>query len=50
VVDDLATPSYRAVVHLVDHLGEADVLLCCLPVGGQAHTADGATFTPPWAE
>jgi mannose-6-phosphate isomerase-like protein (cupin superfamily) len=25
-------------------------LLCCLPVGGQACTADGATFTPPWAE
>jgi len=25
-------------------------LLCCLPVGGQARTPDGATFTPPWAE
>jgi quercetin dioxygenase-like cupin family protein len=25
-------------------------LLCCLPVGGQARLADGATFTPPWAE
>lgn len=25
-------------------------LLCCLPVGGQARTADGVTFTPPWAE
>jgi quercetin dioxygenase-like cupin family protein len=25
-------------------------LLCCLPVGGQAYLADGATFTPPWAE
>ena len=25
-------------------------LLCCLPVGGQARTADGAVFTPPWAE
>ena len=24
-------------------------LLCCLPVGGQARTEDGATFTPPWA-
>lgn len=24
-------------------------MLCCLPVGGQARTAD-ATFTPPWAE
>jgi mannose-6-phosphate isomerase-like protein (cupin superfamily) len=24
-------------------------LLCCLPVGGQARTADGGTFTPPWA-
>ena len=24
-------------------------MLCCLPVGGQAQ-ADGATFTPPWAE
>lgn len=23
-------------------------LLCCLPVGGQARTADGI-FTPPWA-
>jgi mannose-6-phosphate isomerase-like protein (cupin superfamily) len=25
-------------------------LLCCLPVGGQAPTEDGGTFTPPWAE
>src|SRR5262245_23180258 len=25
-------------------------LLCCLPVGGQARAADGAVFTPPWAE
>ena len=25
-------------------------LLCCLPVGGQARTEDGGTFTPPWAE
>lgn len=25
-------------------------LLCCLPVGGQARLADGAAFTPPWAE
>jgi quercetin dioxygenase-like cupin family protein len=25
-------------------------LLCCLPVGGQARTAEGGTFTPPWAE
>ena len=24
--------------------------LCCLPVGGQAMVADGAPFTPPWAE
>ena len=24
-------------------------LLCCLPVGGQAVTADGR-FTPPWAQ
>ena len=24
-------------------------LLCCFPVGGQAHL-DGASFTPPWAE
>lgn len=24
-------------------------LLCCFPVGGQARTPDGATFTPPWA-
>jgi quercetin dioxygenase-like cupin family protein len=23
--------------------------LVCLPVGGQAVTADGARFTPPWA-
>jgi quercetin dioxygenase-like cupin family protein len=25
-------------------------MLCCQPVGGQARTADGAVFTPPWAE
>jgi quercetin dioxygenase-like cupin family protein len=25
-------------------------LLCCFPVGGQARIADGAAFTPPWAE
>ncbi len=25
-------------------------LLCCFPVGGQACSADGALFTPPWAE
>jgi quercetin dioxygenase-like cupin family protein len=25
-------------------------LVCCLPVGGQARTGDGAVFTPPWAE
>ena len=25
-------------------------MLCCLPVGGQATTADRGTFTPPWAE
>jgi mannose-6-phosphate isomerase-like protein (cupin superfamily) len=25
-------------------------LLCCLPVGGQAVTDDGASFTPPWSE
>ncbi len=30
--------------------GEALRLVCCLPVGGQAQTADGAVFTPPWAE
>ena len=24
-------------------------MLCCLPVGGQARTAE-ATFTPPWAQ
>ncbi|MEI2730482.1 MAG: cupin domain-containing protein [Dermatophilaceae bacterium] len=24
-------------------------MLCVLPVGGQARTSDGATFTPPWA-
>jgi len=24
-------------------------LICCLPVGGQA-IADGARFTPPWAQ
>jgi quercetin dioxygenase-like cupin family protein len=23
--------------------------LCCMPVGGQARTADGQAFTPPWA-
>jgi quercetin dioxygenase-like cupin family protein len=23
--------------------------VCCLPVGGQAELADGASFTPPWA-
>jgi quercetin dioxygenase-like cupin family protein len=25
-------------------------MLCCMPVGGQARTDDGAVFTPPWAE
>jgi mannose-6-phosphate isomerase-like protein (cupin superfamily) len=25
-------------------------LLCCMPVGGQACMAEGAPFTPPWAE
>jgi quercetin dioxygenase-like cupin family protein len=31
--------------------GEAPLqLLCCLPVGGQGRTAEGGTFTPPWAE
>ena len=25
-------------------------LICALPVGGQARTADGAVFTPPWAQ
>ncbi len=25
-------------------------LVCCLPVGGQGRLADGATFTPPWAQ
>lgn len=25
------------------------LLLCCMPVGGQATTSDGTTFTPPWA-
>jgi quercetin dioxygenase-like cupin family protein len=29
---------------------EALAMLCCLPVGGQARTADGHLFTPPWAE
>jgi mannose-6-phosphate isomerase-like protein (cupin superfamily) len=24
-------------------------LICCMPVGGHARTADGAVFTPPWA-
>ena len=24
-------------------------LVCCMPVGGQARTADGQVFTPPWA-
>jgi mannose-6-phosphate isomerase-like protein (cupin superfamily) len=33
----------------ITNLGETALrLLCCLPVGGQARTADG-TFTPPWA-
>lgn len=25
------------------------LLLCCLPVGGQAQLADGTRFSPPWA-
>lgn len=25
-------------------------MLCCMPVGGQACTDDGAVFTPPWAQ
>jgi mannose-6-phosphate isomerase-like protein (cupin superfamily) len=25
-------------------------MVCCMPVGGQACTDDGAVFTPPWAE
>lgn len=25
-------------------------MICCLPVGGQARTEDGALFTPPWAQ
>ena len=25
-------------------------LVCCLPVGGQAHFAGGSAFAPPWAE
>jgi quercetin dioxygenase-like cupin family protein len=24
--------------------------VCCMPVGGQGMLADGAAFTPPWAE
>ncbi|WP_163510705.1 cupin domain-containing protein [Fodinicola acaciae] len=24
--------------------------ICCMPAGGQAKLADGAAFTPPWAE
>jgi mannose-6-phosphate isomerase-like protein (cupin superfamily) len=24
-------------------------MICCMPVGGSARTADGAVFTPPWA-
>lgn len=31
-------------------VGESAEVLCCLPVGGQAQLADGALFTPPWAE
>jgi mannose-6-phosphate isomerase-like protein (cupin superfamily) len=30
--------------------GEPLRALCCLPVGGQGQLADGAPFTPPWAE
>lgn len=26
------------------------VALCYFPVGGQARTPDGASFTPPWAQ
>lgn len=34
----------------VSNAGESRLrMLCCLPVGGQAR-ADGATFTPPWAQ
>ena len=29
--------------------GDVLRMLCCMPVGGQARTDDGATFTPPWA-
>ncbi len=35
---------------LANATDEPLTLLCCLPVGGQARTADGGTFTPPWAE
>lgn len=24
-------------------------MICCMPVGGRARTADGTVFTPPWA-
>jgi mannose-6-phosphate isomerase-like protein (cupin superfamily) len=24
-------------------------MICCMPVGGGARTADGTVFTPPWA-
>jgi mannose-6-phosphate isomerase-like protein (cupin superfamily) len=30
--------------------GEPLRMLCCMPVGGQACTDDGAVFTPPWAQ
>jgi mannose-6-phosphate isomerase-like protein (cupin superfamily) len=35
----------------LSNAGDASLrLLCCMPVGGQARLADGAAFTPPWAE
>ncbi|MFN8110498.1 MAG: cupin domain-containing protein [Thermoleophilia bacterium] len=33
---------------ITSHGGAPVRLLCCLPVGGRAITAEG-TFTPPWA-
>lgn len=35
----------------LDNSGQAPLrLICVFPVGGQARTANGAVFTPPWAQ
>jgi mannose-6-phosphate isomerase-like protein (cupin superfamily) len=54
-VTGIATPGDAVVVpadteFAIGNDGSEDLdLLCCLPVCGQAVTADGETFTPPWA-